>query len=427
MIRFVSLVLALAATTSASFLPFFYRQVDDLSPVGTFRIRFGTLSTGACPRSISHNVGPDSAQMIPHSEMTMNELECTSDGGMSVLSKDALVNSTSNEDVINTIEDFDSRIPGIIYGLERTGRECEEDERRLSSFSEGTVVMIFKPEETTSVNLVTFKIGRTYMVTYDPELGPCYFLKLKETPTPVPTEPVAPPVTPGTTAPSQTTPSATTTETEPGETEPVEAESSPEMSPEVSPGAEEDDDDDEDDGSVCFPADATVELEDGTIKKMEEISLGDSVKVAEGQFSDIFMFTHKDASRTYSFVKIYTESGAVISATPGHYIYVNGNLAAAKTAIVGDNLELGNGQATTVTAVERVRKVGLYNPQTLHGDIVVNSLRASTFTRTVNPPSAQALMAPLRHIYAMFGLSGSFLDNGADCIAPFVPHGNMVM
>lgn len=153
------------------------------------------------------------------------------------------------------------------------------------------------------------------------------------------------------------------------------------------------------DDAVCFPSHATVQMEDGTHRKMEDLSVGDSVSVGNGQFSSVFMFTHKLSAVQNEFVSIESASGITLSLTSGHYLYVNGDLAPAATVVVGDNIELASGASDTVAKIGRVTAKGLYNPQTLHGDIVVNGVRASTYTTAIEPSVAHTLLAPLRAIF----------------------------
>lgn len=187
--------------------------------------------------------------------------------------------------------------------------------------------------------------------------------------------------------------------------------------------AEASPEEEEDDGSACFPADATVELENGSIKTMEKLELGDRVKVSSNDFSDVFMFTHKVADSVSEFVKISTASGAELSVTKGHYLYVNGALAAAKTVQTGDVLELGSGLSTTVEAVSCATSRGIFNPQTISGDIIVNGVRASTYTTAVEPAAAHKLLAPFRALYSGLGVTTAVFENGANTIAKIAPKG----
>lgn len=487
MARFVLLTLALVASASASLIPFVDRQpivAEDV--IGNFR----TASTlgNVCPRDISHTATVDPSEdplTIPHSAMTQNEKKCKDDQAMTVyLDPNEAKDAVSSEELKSLIDIYTETGETIIYGVELEGRTCLGDTPR-SSFSQGTLVMLFNPVNTVFVGGISFTPGRTYMVIDDPNLdGICLYKKRFIKPSPGPEE-LAPE------SPEPTDPDGTgvggggvggggvnggggqngggggqgggdgvdespTPDGEGGEDgsgggvvgggsgsggsgsgdgdgSDGDGDGAGDASAEPSSGAADDDDDadpsvsPDDDGSVCFPADASVELENGSVKEMHEIMLGDRVKVADGSFSDVFMFTHKDASAVHDFVRISTVSGASLSATRGHYIYINGGFAAAGSAKVGDVLELGDGSRTVVDNVSIVKGTGLFNPQTVHGDIIVNSIRASTFTRTIEPSTAQAMLAPLRMLYDTFGVSPAFLDNGADMIASILPKGQVAL
>lgn len=184
-------------------------------------------------------------------------------------------------------------------------------------------------------------------------------------------------------------------------------------------------DEPEDDGSACFPASATVELEDGSVKRMDQVMLGDRVKVGAGEFSPVFMFTHKNADVKYSFVRMTTENGKMLSLTKGHYLYVNGELVAAKTIRVGDSVMTEDG-ISNVKSVSTVSGTGLFNPQTTNGDIVVNGVLASTYTTTVEARSAHSLLAPVRAMFEWTGMTSSVFEKGADNLAAMMPTGGMV-
>lgn len=197
----------------------------------------------------------------------------------------------------------------------------------------------------------------------------------------------------------------------------------------VLPGVPKDSDEataEDDDGSTCFPKDATVELEDGSIKKMAQINIGDRVRVGLSVFSEVFMFTHRVSIGENDFLRVETDSSSV-SLTKGHYLFVNGVLAAAKTVQVGDSVELASGATATVRAVKKVKGTGLYNPQTISGDIVVNGIRASTYTTTVDPVFAHRLLTPFRALYQAFGVATSAFERGAVNLAKLAPHGAAIL
>lgn len=169
-------------------------------------------------------------------------------------------------------------------------------------------------------------------------------------------------------------------------------------------------------GRVCFPSSATVQLVDGTIKTMDNVELGDKVMTSNGVYSDVFMFTHKLANVKHSFVVLKTNSGSEIALTAGHMLYVNGALASAGTVKVGDSLESASGNLVEVVSISSKIMTGLYNPQTAAGDVVVNGIRASTYTTAVNPKAAHALLAPLRGLFARLGLATAAFEETSNFI-----------
>jgi preprotein translocase subunit YajC len=168
----------------------------------------------------------------------------------------------------------------------------------------------------------------------------------------------------------------------------------------------------------CFPAESTVQMESGEHKRMDKLEVGDRVLVGDGTFSHVFMFTHKvDDEVGREFVRITTDSDNTVVATEGHYIPTVGNgLSTAGSLCVGDQLFVsgsgGGFTSATVTSTERVTRTGLYNPQTVRGDIVVDGIVASTYTTAVEPRLAHAILTPLRALYLWFDVYSSSLENG---------------
>jgi hypothetical protein len=156
---------------------------------------------------------------------------------------------------------------------------------------------------------------------------------------------------------------------------------------------------------------------------MRALTIGDRVKVGRAEYSEVFMFTHKDPHFRTHFKALRCKSGHVIKMTPGHYVYLNGALAAAGSAKARDKVMLGNGEVSEVVEVSDVVETGLYNPQTVHGDIVVDGVVASTYTTAVSPTFAHAWLSPLRFLYGIAGVSGGVYENGADSFAAVLPDG----
>jgi desert hedgehog len=184
-----------------------------------------------------------------------------------------------------------------------------------------------------------------------------------------------------------------------------------------------------DSSSKCFPAVATVELESGVTVRMDALAVGDRVKVGVDTYSEVIMFSHALGTVESEFISLTTASGATLTLTGGHYLYANGELVAASAVNVGDRLTLASGAESPVTHVSAARGVGLYNPQTLHGDVVVEGVVSSTYTTAVEPGLAHgALLAPARALFrlrlgsALVGL----LDDGASALAHLLPGGAVV-
>jgi Hint module len=169
--------------------------------------------------------------------------------------------------------------------------------------------------------------------------------------------------------------------------------------------------------SKSFPSQATVLLGDGSTRRME-VAIGDSVHVGAGEFSAVYGFTHKDAAITSSFLRVHTAAGATLTATHGHYTYVNGNLLPMSFVQIGDMWTLASGEPSVVVAVETVVDLGLYNPQTVHGDVVIDGVLASTYTTAMAPGFAHAAVAPVRAIYALLGMGPSVFEQGAPVAVP---------
>lgn len=164
--------------------------------------------------------------------------------------------------------------------------------------------------------------------------------------------------------------------------------------------------------TLCFPATATVEIEGGSFKQMELLQIGDRVLVSAGEiyakvYSPVFVFTHRNPRGLYEFVKICVTQTCILI-TSGHYIYVRIECDDEKEYVVpansvraGQCMQLSNGRWASVEYVSAEYARGLYNPHTLHGDLVVNNVRVSTFTTIFHPRSAHAMLLPLRIIYVI--------------------------
>ena len=168
-------------------------------------------------------------------------------------------------------------------------------------------------------------------------------------------------------------------------------------------GSQDEDNDDSESSTVsgssgtCFPGSSLAELQSGEMVRMEKLRIGDSVRVSKDEFSQIFMFTHRVAYPRQEFVEIHV-GNRTLRATEGHIVYANDMAVAAEKVRVGDVMKTVDGEGV-VRKVSRAMDRGLYNPQTLHGDIVVDGVSVSTYTMAVDRMTATALMAPIRGLF----------------------------
>ncbi|KAA8498291.1 Transmembrane protease serine 9 [Porphyridium purpureum] len=172
---------------------------------------------------------------------------------------------------------------------------------------------------------------------------------------------------------------------------------------------------------TCFPANGLVEMEDGSFKRMDALKIGDMVRVSSEAFSPVVFWGHHDAESVHSdFVRIQLEHHS-LTVTSGHLVYANGKLVVAGSVQPGDIMITGTGESASVLSVRRnVRAKGLYNPHTAHGDIVVDGVSASCYTRWVAPGLGHALLIIERFSRKLFGLS--LLDTWLDANALSIPH-----
>ncbi len=412
---------ALAALTSASVLHPLVRQDGGTAPVqsiGTDRYIGVSSSPGSnCPTDVVYGKADSNPTLetfngfgleatMNFSQITVNGEPCTGTvndtGVLAIMSRDELQRFLSS-DPLGLDEEAKRKV--VVAGIDTQPRKCGNYvaskpllyffTQEIGVFDDALTKQNAGTTETANVS------GEKWMLIYEREENrACAYidseaqsLKTNLTDaTPVPGAPTPAPPTP--TAPPLDEPTTLNT-----------TETTPEPSP--------------DGGRICFPSSATVELEDGTTKTMDKVELGDRVMVADGAYSPVFMFTHKLADVETAFVSVTTDAGE-LALTAGHYIYVNGNLLPAGSIKVGDHLTASNGRNLLVSAVSTKTMTGLYNPQTIHGDIVVNGVRASTYTTVAAPRAAHALLAPMRGLYARLALTTGVFESGADNLADAV-------
>lgn len=156
------------------------------------------------------------------------------------------------------------------------------------------------------------------------------------------------------------------------------------------------------DGSSCFPGDARVELQGGKRVRMADLRIGDVIRVGREEFSAVFMFSHRSKrTRVERYVQLKVGDGREVTMTEGHMVRVKG-----KGYIRGGSIEAGELVESVqgweqVKEIERVEGWGLYSPQTVQGEIVVDDVICSTWSEEVGGSMGVGLMAPVRWLFGI--------------------------
>jgi len=166
---------------------------------------------------------------------------------------------------------------------------------------------------------------------------------------------------------------------------------------------------------VCFPEDATVELESGVRRTMKDLRIGDVVRTGPATFEPVFYFSHRDFDATGAdYVEIVLEDHSSLTLTANHLLPVVGGdlLPAGEVRAHETQLFSSQREPKTVVQINMVAARGLFNPHTASGEIVVNGVTASCMTTYLPRSVATLLLLPERMIYEKFGFSlyGSLLD-----------------
>jgi len=129
---------------------------------------------------------------------------------------------------------------------------------------------------------------------------------------------------------------------------------------------------------------------------MDRLVVGDHVRTGHSSYSEVFTFTHKITEGFFEFVQLSTQSGHTLRLSPTHLIYLNGKLTAARNAKLYDKVVIYDGSSSSIQSIERVQDLGLFNPHTRSGNLMVNGILVSSYTTAVAPLTASVLLLPER-------------------------------
>ncbi len=134
-----------------------------------------------------------------------------------------------------------------------------------------------------------------------------------------------------------------------------------------------------------YPARARIKQKSGAQKHMSKLNIGALLQSAAAS-SRGNQIQSRLVNDDFEFRELHARP-CVLRATPAHYIYTSGRYIPARDAKVGDVLELADDSQRAVTSARTVMNKELYNLLTVHGGIIVNSVRTAT--------SKDAVLSPL--------------------------------
>ncbi|KAL1022212.1 hypothetical protein UPYG_G00023780 [Umbra pygmaea] len=197
----------------------------------------------------------------------------------------------------------------------------------------------------------------------------------------------------------------------------------------------------------CFPGGAWVTLEDGGQKLIRDVCPGERILASseidgsgELIYSEVLTFLDRDPATWKQFFTIRTESGASVSLTAAHLLFVSkGNCSGGEEAafgsmrtiyasdaqpgqcllttvtgeLVGQNEEgrKGVGRLSRISQVNMREDVGVYAPLTRHGTLVVNGVVTSCYAVVDEHNLAHWAFAPLRLLHHWTGSAGGHVGD----------------
>jgi len=174
-------------------------------------------------------------------------------------------------------------------------------------------------------------------------------------------------------------------------------------------------------GMGCFHGSGLLTLENGMRRKISDVVVGDSVLAMNESgglmFSPIILQLHSSPEETAKFSIIQTESGRSIALTPQHLIYrkqkadnmVSSNLTTSFHIIPAEQLKIGDFvlvrdgysgvDEEKVLSTRTSKRIGVFSPLTLLGNIVVDNIVASCYSHFDSHQLQHLSFAPFRWIH----------------------------
>ena len=132
--------------------------------------------------------------------------------------------------------------------------------------------------------------------------------------------------------------------------------------------------------SLCFSGQMTVELEDKSTVRLQDVKVGDKVKVDENKFEPIYGFGHADSNVVAEYLDLQLSNGRHLEVSADHLLFVGDKtIKPASILRVGNELLVPTEGSVKIDSIRKVRRTGVYAPFTYSGTIVVNGVKSSTY------------------------------------------------
>jgi hypothetical protein len=132
----------------------------------------------------------------------------------------------------------------------------------------------------------------------------------------------------------------------------------------------------------CFSSVSTVEVENKGTTLIKDIKVGEKVLTGSNEYKPVYTVDHQNPRKPTNFVQIHsTGNDSPLEMTASHLIYIHGQQdpIPASAVEVGHELQTVNGFPSIVTKISTIKRIGLWNPITTDGTIVVDGVVASTY------------------------------------------------
>jgi len=131
----------------------------------------------------------------------------------------------------------------------------------------------------------------------------------------------------------------------------------------------------------CHPASTTLELEDGTSRRIDQVAVGDVIRTEAG-YEPITALMHAEHGKRTNFFRFHTKD-ASMAITQGHYIFVNGVERDPATVKEGEMLTTRCCGEQPIERIERTTEEGSFHITTSSTTYYADGVLSSTYVAMV--------------------------------------------